>query len=394
MSWDVFLYSEDPRPYPKGTKPPPLGTEAEVLAILAEAFPDQEQINSLAAQCDVPGGILRFSPGVDDGQIFDILVEVSGGPPALAALMAFCRAHQWVAYQWSDKVLVDPAHPSTPSWEKYQLWRASQFEHQLDFCGQKWRPSRPAELTLFLGPDTGRKEHFSFCLQAQFVPLWLEDMDCHSLHRTFVLDMDGFIYDVPDYRQLPGTVVAGREAIWSQRQLVQEWRSAPHLSLWSMGPGGIHHHAQDGWNITLTFGDWAGTDYELNYEVLAFFPGERARAANDELCQLESACEDIADDDPRWAVLEEGWQFRHQGVLRLDQLSVTAPVNAADPIGWAKAIARRRLQLNDFGFCKVNGGDYDGSFKLTDGLGRNGRLVRLHPATSFYRRWLAQQKKS
>ena len=393
MSWDAFLFTEDPRPYPKGTSPPPLGTDAKLRAILAAAFPELEWPHEGNARCEAADGYLNLSFHEEEGGVKFILAEVHGGEGTLAELVRFCRARGWVAWLSDKDPLLNLDSPITPSWQTYQAQREQTRDNPLDFCGQKWRPSRTGELTLFLGPDTEARNRISFTVQFQFAPLWLESEDHYSPHRTFVVDLDGSFPGLDDYRQLAGTVVERHDAIISQQKIVVHEEYPPDIHLWSFGPGGIRDHAQDGWNNRLTFGPWREADYELDLTIESFFPGPRAIEANRELLDLSWAVEDLSDHDPRWALLQEGWQFRYSAVLRFEQISVTVPVNAPDPVGWAKGLAGRSLKLHDYGFCKVNGGKYDGSFKPTDGLRPDGRLVRLHPATGGYRRWLANQPK-
>lgn len=391
MSWDVFLFTEDPRPYPKGTSPPPVGTDAGVRAILAAAFPELEWPHDSIARCEASDGYLNLSFHEEEGGVKFILAEVHGGEGTLAELVRFCRAHGWVAWQSDNLPLLNLDSPLTPAWQAYQAGRAQTRDNPLDFCGQKWRPSRPGELLLFLNPGTESRELIYYTVQWQFAPLWLEAEDYHSQHRTFVVDVEGSFRGLSDYRQLDGMVDEHREAISSEKMIVQHEHFPPDLSLWSMGPGGIHHHAVDGWDGRLTLGQWR-EDFDLDCTIESFFPGPQAKAANEELRGLERAYEDIADDDPRWAVIEQGWQFRYSSVISLARIFVTVPVNAPDPIGWAKRHTQHRLKLDDFGFCKVNAGGYDGKFLPQHGLQRDGRLVILCPATESYHRWMAREQ--
>jgi hypothetical protein len=40
MSWDIFIFSQDPRHLAKGAKPAPLGDAAEVRAKISKSLPD------------------------------------------------------------------------------------------------------------------------------------------------------------------------------------------------------------------------------------------------------------------------------------------------------------------------------------------------------------------
>ncbi len=124
LSWDVFLYSEDPRPCSKDAHPPPLGTEAEIRARLAATLPDLEWMDENRGRCEIPEGILDLSYDAEQQGIIFILVELRGGPGVLAATVQLCRDHGWVAWRCDSRTLLNLASPANPSWEEYQTERA------------------------------------------------------------------------------------------------------------------------------------------------------------------------------------------------------------------------------------------------------------------------------
>ena len=89
---------------------------------------------------------------------------------------------------------------------------------------------------------------------------------------------------------------------------------------------------------------------------------------------------------------EEGWRFSYLGRVCLNQLSCIAPLNTNDPIGWARQMAEREVGMKRFGFCRVNGGEMDGSYKPEDGVCSDGRLVLLSPPSVWFAEWEERQQ--
>ena len=265
----------------------------------------------------------------------------------------------------------------------------------LDFCGQKWKPQKDGDLTLFL-PRKARGELYFDC-NFSFVPPWLEDEDYDSEHRTLNVDVRGYIPPVDDWQALAGVELETREAIELPGGTMVPGMEGPAIKIWSSGGTGsaasIHTHARDGWETRLKLVDFAESIYVFDCEVEAFYPSQRAREASAELVFKEFIGESDWQDWEKKKLLEEGWRFSYTGRLRLEHLSCTVPLNTPDPIGWAQAMARRELKMTRFGFSYVCGGELDGRFKPEDGVTPQGRLVLLAPPSASYYQWLEHQKR-
>ncbi len=79
--------------------------------------------------------------------------------------------------------------------------------------------------------------------------------------------------------------------------------------------------------------------------------------------------------------LAEGRRLHYRSRVRFERVICAVPVNAADPIGWAKHLARQKLNLTAFGLYRVNGAcGWDRSVHPEDGICEQGHCVVLTPA--------------
>ncbi|MCX6900459.1 MAG: hypothetical protein NT105_17400 [Verrucomicrobia bacterium] len=271
-------------------------------------------------------------------------------------------------------------------------------ENLLDFCGQKWKPMRQGELTLFLPkhPPTREGDTY-FHASMQFVPPWLDEEDSESAFRMLYVDFHGELPDLRDWRAMAEVTLEARDEVVVLGEKVMAEMRPPEIQLWShgmRGAGGIHEHTCAGWDTRLSFGAWEGDGYELPVELEAFYPSERARKAGIDLAVKEFFGEVGPEDWAKAELLNEGWRLSYRGRVRFDDVSCTVPINTADPVQWARNMARRDLAMTEFGFCRVNGGEwFTGAFKPEDGICGDGRLVLVHTPTEFFYRWQEEQRK-
>lgn len=85
--------------------------------------------------------------------------------------------------------------------------------------------------------------------------------------------------------------------------------------------------------------------------------------------------------------------LHYTGRVRFASVYCIVPINATDPIGWAKKLAQRQLKMTEFGWCRVNGGETDGTFKPTAGVSERGRLVILTTPSAYFYDWQRRQIK-
>lgn len=258
-------------------------------------------------------------------------------------------------------------------------------EYPLHIGRQTWKPRRDGDLTLFLPPSPWG---VSLGADFEFVPPWLDDEDYASEHRTMHLRLHGYLPGLCDWRELAGFELKESECEEEPGGEVLTAMQGPEIEIWSsgQGPGSIHTHAQAGWQTRLALGQLEVDEHGPAWlcEVEAFFPSERAREANAALWMRQFFSTLEFDNEEQEKLLEEGWRFHYRGRVRLEQLSCTVPLNTSDPIGWARRMAARELKMNEFGLCRVNGGDFEGNYRPEDGVCSNGRLVLLSPASAWF----------
>ena len=139
----------------------------------------------------------------------------------------------------------------------------------------------------------------------------------------------------------------------------------------------------DCWGTQMIFGE--RNDYEFEFEMQASRLSERAHAANHELQVKQILGQKLPPDWEGRDWLNEGDSLTFSGRIRLEEFLCNVPVNTAKPIEWAKQLTRRELNFHEFGFCHVNGGDrFKGTFKPSDGIGEEGRLVVLSVADDYF----------
>ncbi len=260
-------------------------------------------------------------------------------------------------------------------------------EYPLHFGRQTWKPQSDGELTLFLPsrPRYGTAFHADFT----FVPPWVDEEDFEAEYRRMYVSLNGNFPEGMHWDDLEGFTAEVREVEPTSGPAVCTQTDEPEIQIWSsgQGAGSIHTHAQDGWRTRLSLEEFAeGEPHTFICTVEAFFPSARAREVMSELWfQQFFGGEDFTDPE-REKLLEEGWRFSYRGRLTLENLSCTVPVNAA-PVPFAQAMAARELGMKEFGFCRVNGGALDGSYKPEDGVSESGRLVVLSPTSEFFKQW-------
>ncbi|MBI3880158.1 MAG: hypothetical protein HY301_08850 [Verrucomicrobia bacterium] len=266
----------------------------------------------------------------------------------------------------------------------------------LDYFGQQWAAAQPGELTLFLNHSELLPEQIHLSIEMGFVPAWKlardEDGDqAPGECRTLQLSVSASMSRTGDWRALRGLHVEQRDEVAARGEIISPEVFAPEIDVYSFGHGPIHTHLQHLWETSLTFGQQETRDpYLLPFQIAAFCPSDRARAASAKLGENEIKSwfgEPVPEDFESMELAKEGRWFRFAGHCRFDRVFCNVPVNSAEPIAYAQAMVRRTLKLEEWGFCYVNGGDcYLGTWEPKDGLaGNGGRLVLVNTITGFYR---------
>jgi hypothetical protein len=248
----------------------------------------------------------------------------------------------------------------------------------LQYNGQSWK-LRSSEGLTFILPRDRKRDRVYFNAEWSFVHPEVTDENFSRAHPRFYLNVIASVPGLHDWRALAGRTLGGDDD-----EDEDFFCSGPDL--YAYPPDKDPKQRADCWDTQLIFGE--RNDYEFEFEMRAYRPSERARAANREL-QLKRIKGEIL--PPDWEGrdwLNEGDSLSFSGRIELAEFLCSVPVNTAQPIEWAKQLTRRELDFHEFGFCRVNGGDmFSGAYKPTDGVGKEGRLVVVRVADDFFYRW-------
>jgi hypothetical protein len=201
--------------------------------------------------------------------------------------------------------------------------------------------------------------------------------------RRFYVNLLVPVFNLHDWRDLAGRTLKDSD----DEKLV-----CGGPDLYAHPPGQDPKVRADGWATELVFGE--RDEHEFEFELRAYRPSERSRAANRELHLKQIMGEQLPPDWEGRDWLNEGDSLSFSGRVRLAEFLCLVPINTAQPIECAKQMTRRELDFHEFGFCRVNGGDhFNGAFKPDDGVHNEGRLVVLNVATDFFYQWQRRHQK-
>jgi hypothetical protein len=249
----------------------------------------------------------------------------------------------------------------------------------LQFNAQSWKLRQSEGLTFIL-PRSRDPDRVYFNAEWLFVHPDAKDEDALRGQPLFQMNLIAAVPDLHDWRDLAGRTLADGDGDPNDEDY-DFFCGGPDL--FAYPPGADPKQRPDGWDTQMIFG--GHDDYEFEFELRAFRPSERAHAANRELQVKQVLGEKLPPDWEGRDWLNEGDSLSFGGRIRLEEFLCNVPVNTAQPIEWAKQLTRRELKFHEFGFCRVNGGDFfNGSFKPADGIGEEGRLVVLEVASDYF----------
>ncbi len=130
------------------------------------------------------------------------------------------------------------------------------------------------------------------------------------------------------------------------------------------------------WETDLKFGERHGHEFEFSLEAIK--PSERASKFKVDLHVKEFFGQPLPPDWelPEW--INEGDRLSFEGRVEFREIFCSAPINGAQPLEWAKQLARRELAVEQFGLCTLTDADHPaGKYKPKDGISETGRLVVL-----------------
>ncbi|HTX23007.1 MAG TPA: hypothetical protein VMD27_14260 [Candidatus Aquilonibacter sp.] len=146
--------------------------------------------------------------------------------------------------------------------------------------------------------------------------------------------------------------------------------------MWIWQPGETKPLRYGHWETDLKFGERHGHEFEFSLEALC--PSERASQFKTD-CHLKEFFQQPVPPDwelPEW-INEVDDELSFEGRVELGEIYCSVPINSAQPLEWARQLARRELAIEQFGPCTLNDINSPGKYNPRDGISETGRLVVL-----------------
>jgi len=234
---------------------------------------------------------------------------------------------------------------------------------------QQWILAGSDGLKLFL-PRESRDRCIYFQTDWSFLPSGLDTASVPAETARLRLRLIGWVPDLGDWRDLENLYLGYHEPA-DGKQL--EDTRGPDIWIW---PPGVTEPLKFGhWATDLKFGERRGHEFE--FSLTATTSSQRASKLRVELSLKEFFKQPIPPDWelPEW-INEVEDELTFAGRVEFRDILCSVPINAAQPLAWAKQTARRELAVEAFGECSVHHEDCPGKFKLRD-VGHSGRVVLL-----------------
>jgi hypothetical protein len=240
----------------------------------------------------------------------------------------------------------------------------------LQINSQKWNLWGSDGLKLFL-PREQRDSCIYFQTDWSFVPAEMAAATVPADAPKLRLRLIGWVPGLRDWRDLENLFLGYHEPIEGKE--LPDTRG-PDIWIW---PPGVTNPLRFGyWETDLKFGERHGHEFEFSLEALIL--SERASKFRMD-CHLKEFFQRPLPPDwemPEW-VNEVDDQLSFAGRVEFKEILCSVPINSAQPLDWARQLARRELAVEQFGLCSVHEADGPGKYKPQDGLYETGRLVVL-----------------
>lgn len=122
MSWDLFIFANDPRPFNDETKLSPLGDAAEVRTKISQSVPKVDWTDPAWGVLEGHRWSIEFNHKTN-GLTEYVTLHVRGGGDPLTTIVKLCKDNGWVVFDPAANDLIDLAAPSTKSWQEFQGYR-------------------------------------------------------------------------------------------------------------------------------------------------------------------------------------------------------------------------------------------------------------------------------
>jgi len=241
----------------------------------------------------------------------------------------------------------------------------------LQINSQKWKLCGSDGLKLFL-PRQKLENAIYFQTDWSFV---LPDVDAATAPADapkLRLRLIGYVPGLRDWRDLENLFLGYHEPIDGTEP--SETRGP---DIWVWPPGETKPLRFGYWETDLKFGERHGREFEFSLEALC--RSERASKFRMD-CHLKEFFQQPVPPDwelPEW-IDEVDDELSFEGRVEFRETFCSAPINGAQPVEWARQLARRELAVEEFGPCTLSDADHsDGKYNPKDGICETGRVVVL-----------------
>jgi hypothetical protein len=243
----------------------------------------------------------------------------------------------------------------------------------LQINSQKWTLWGSDGLKLFL-PRQTRDGAIYFQTDWSFIPPEVDAATVPADAPKLRLRLIGFVPGLRDWRDLENLFLGYHDRIDGNEP--PETRGP---DMWIFQPGETTDPRHGNWETDLKFGERRGREFEFSLEALR--RSERASKFLMDIHMKEFFKQPLPPDWelPEW--INEGDQLSFEGRVEFGEIFCSVPINSAQPVEWARQLARRELAVEQFGQCTLTDADHSaGKYRPKDGISETGRLVVLQMA--------------
>jgi hypothetical protein len=240
----------------------------------------------------------------------------------------------------------------------------------LQINSQKWTLYSSDVLKLFL-PRQRHNDCIYFQTNWSFVPSEVDPSFVPADAPKLRLRLIGYVPGLRDWRDLENLFLGYHEPIDGK-----ELPDTRGPDIWIWLPGETNPLRFGHWETNLKFGERHGREFDFTLEALA--RSERAAKYRVDNAVKEFFQQPLPPDweEPEW--INEGDELSFAGRVEFREILCSVPINSAQPIEWAKKLARRELAVEEFGPATLTDLDHSvGNYKPNDGISETGRLVVL-----------------
>jgi hypothetical protein len=244
----------------------------------------------------------------------------------------------------------------------------------LQLNAQKWNLCGSDGLKLFL-PRQKLENSIYYQTDWSFVPPGVDAAAAPADAPRLRLRLIGHVPGLRDWRDLENLFLGYHDRIEDNQNEGDEPSIPRGPDIWIWPPGETKPLRFGHWETDLKFAERHGREFDFTLEALIL--SERASKFRMD-CHLKEFFKQPVPPDwelPEW-IDEVDDELGFEGRVEFREIFCSVPINSAQPLEWARRLARRELAVEQFGPGSVHEKDCPGRFKLSD-VCTTGRVVVL-----------------